>query len=80
MPMKLVEKNALPGDQYGHVLSACLGGSHEDVNMYPQNEEVRSNALSARIGEIVHMNCKMMNRKINKLHQKYLDKSGYGTF
>ncbi|PAV74535.1 hypothetical protein WR25_26813 [Diploscapter pachys] len=39
-PMKLAEKNALPGDQYGHVLSACLGGSFEDVNMYPQNEEI----------------------------------------
>ncbi|PAV91843.1 hypothetical protein WR25_15601 [Diploscapter pachys] len=26
------EKNGLSGDQYGHVLSACLGGSFEDVN------------------------------------------------
>ncbi|PAV67383.1 hypothetical protein WR25_23192 [Diploscapter pachys] len=49
-PVKLAEKSALPGDQYGHVLSACLGGSFEDVNMYPQNEEINMDMRSFENG------------------------------
>ncbi|PAV76136.1 hypothetical protein WR25_17267 [Diploscapter pachys] len=49
-PMKLAKKNALPGDQYGHLLSACLGGSFEDFNMYPQNEEVNMDMSNFELG------------------------------
>ncbi|PAV88747.1 hypothetical protein WR25_24297 isoform C [Diploscapter pachys] len=49
-PVKFAEKNALPGDQYGHVLSACLGGSFDDVNMYPQNEEINMDMGSFELG------------------------------
>ncbi|PAV88674.1 hypothetical protein WR25_25770 [Diploscapter pachys] len=61
VPMKLTKKNALPGDQYGHVLSAFLGGNYEDVNMYPQNEEINMDMGSFEFGI-----CKKIKRDMKK--------------
>ncbi|PAV75521.1 hypothetical protein WR25_14691 [Diploscapter pachys] len=63
-PMKLAEKNALPGDQYGHILSACLGGSYEDVNMYPQNEEVNMDMRNFELGICNKIGKDMKNDKV----------------